>query len=182
MREDVIGGAHHRSSSSLIIRHRASVTAIDGQRQSVTVIDQLRQMVTGYARQHPPWPSSSAVIDKVHPSSSLIRTATISRASAVVQQAPSSITSSAAHIVIRHRGRSSFDGDHHGAHPSRRRCCAVTTAACAELLCRVLFPALREAGAGKQNAVVVIVVRRYARLVVVAGLGLLGSLYDYADD
>jgi hypothetical protein len=27
---------------------------------------------------------------------------------------------------------------------------------------RVLFPALMEAGAGKQNAVVVIVVRRYA--------------------
>jgi len=39
-----------------------------------------------------------------------------------------------------------------------------TTAACAdaEFLCRVLFPALREAGAGKQNAVVVIVVRFYA--------------------
>ena len=35
---------------------------------------------------------------------------------------------------------------------------------------RVLFPALMEAGAGKQNAVVVIVVRRYAGLVVVAGL------------
>jgi hypothetical protein len=48
-----------------------------------------------------------------------------------------------------------------------------TTAACAEaeLLCRVLFPALMEAGAGKQNAVVVIVVRRYAGLVVVARLG-----------
>ena len=47
-----------------------------------------------------------------------------------------------------------------------------TTAACAdtELLCRVLFPALREAGAGKQNAVVVIVVRRYARLVAIAVL------------
>jgi hypothetical protein len=37
---------------------------------------------------------------------------------------------------------------------------------------RVLFPALMEAGAGKQNAVVVIVVRRYAGLVVVAGPGL----------
>ena len=47
-----------------------------------------------------------------------------------------------------------------------------TTAACAdtELLCRVLFPALTEAGAGKQNAVVVIVVRRYARLVAFVGL------------
>jgi hypothetical protein len=32
-----------------------------------------------------------------------------------------------------------------------------------------------EAGAGKQNAVVVIVVRRYARLVVIAGLGSLSS-------
>ena len=42
---------------------------------------------------------------------------------------------------------------------------------------RVLFPALMgEAGAGKQNAVVVIVVRRYARLVVVAGLGSLSFL------
>ena len=40
---------------------------------------------------------------------------------------------------------------------------------------RVLFPALMEAGAGKQNAVVVIVVRRYAGLAVVAGLGLLLS-------
>ena len=142
----------------------------------MTVIDQLRKMVTGYARQRPPWRSSSSVIDKVHPSS-LIRTATISRASAVVQQAPSSITSSAAHIVIRHRGHSSFDGDRHGAHPSRRRCCAVTTAACAEteLLCRVLFPALREAGDGKQNAVVVMVVRRYAGLVVVAILRSLSS-------
>ena len=36
---------------------------------------------------------------------------------------------------------------------------------------RVLFPALMEAGPGKQNAVVVIVVRRYARLVVVAKIG-----------
>jgi hypothetical protein len=36
---------------------------------------------------------------------------------------------------------------------------------------RVLFPALIKAGAGKQNAVVVIVVRRYARLVVGAKLG-----------
>jgi hypothetical protein len=39
---------------------------------------------------------------------------------------------------------------------------------------RVLFPALMEAGAGKQNAVVV--VRRYAGLVVVAGLVLLHPL------
>ncbi len=45
----------------------------------------------------------------------------------------------------------------------------------AEDVGRVLFPALMEAGAGKQNAVVVIVVRRYARLVGVAGLGLLSS-------
>ena len=37
---------------------------------------------------------------------------------------------------------------------------------------RVLFPALMEAGGGKQNAVVVIVVRRYAGFVVVAGPGL----------
>ena len=36
---------------------------------------------------------------------------------------------------------------------------------------RVLFPALMEAGAGKQNAVVMIVVRRYAHFVVVVGLG-----------
>ena len=138
-------------SSSLIVRRRPPVVTSDGQRRSVTIIDQLRQMVTGYVRQRPPWPSSSAVIDKVHPSSSLIRTTTISRASAVVQQAPRWITSSAAHTVIRHRGRSSFDSGHHGAHPSRRRCCAVTTAACAELLCRVLFPALREAGAGNKT-------------------------------
>ena len=41
---------------------------------------------------------------------------------------------------------------------------------------RVLFPALMEAGAGKQNAVVVIVVRRYARLVVIPGLGSLSFL------
>ena len=34
---------------------------------------------------------------------------------------------------------------------------------------RVLFPALMEAGAGKQNAVVVIVVRRYAGLVRIVG-------------
>ena len=40
---------------------------------------------------------------------------------------------------------------------------------------RVLFPALMEAGAGKQNAVVVIVVRRYAGLVVVAIPGSLSS-------
>src|SRR5271154_63872 len=40
---------------------------------------------------------------------------------------------------------------------------------------RVLFPALMEAGAGKQNAVVVIVARRYAGLAVVSGLGLLSS-------
>ncbi len=49
-------------------------------------------------------------------------------------------------------------------------------------MCRVLFPALREAGAGKQNAVVVIVVRRYARLVVIAGLGLLSFLCDYVEN
>jgi len=42
---------------------------------------------------------------------------------------------------------------------------------------RVLFPALMEAGAGKQNAVVVIVVRRYAGLAVVAGLVLLHQLF-----
>jgi len=41
---------------------------------------------------------------------------------------------------------------------------------------RVLFPALMEAGAGKQNAVGVIVMRRYARLVVVVGLVLLHPL------
>ena len=35
---------------------------------------------------------------------------------------------------------------------------------------RVLFPARMEAGAGKQNAVVVMVVRSYAGLVVGAGL------------
>ena len=40
---------------------------------------------------------------------------------------------------------------------------------------RVLFPALMEAGAGKQNAVLVIVVRRYAGLVVVAIPGSLSS-------
>ena len=110
----------HPSSSSLIVRRRAPVATSDGQRRSVTIIDELRQMVTGCARQRPNWPSSSAVIDKVHPSLSLIRIATISRASAVVQQATLSITSSATHTVIRHRGRSSFDSDHHGAHPSRR--------------------------------------------------------------
>jgi hypothetical protein len=40
---------------------------------------------------------------------------------------------------------------------------------------RVLFPALIEVGAGKQNAVVVIVVPRYAGLAVVASLDLLSS-------
>jgi hypothetical protein len=40
---------------------------------------------------------------------------------------------------------------------------------------RVLFPALMEAGAGKQNAVLVIVVRRYAGLVVVVMPGSLSS-------
>jgi hypothetical protein len=59
----------HPSSSSIIVRRRAPVATRDGQRRSVTIIDQLRQMVTGYARQRPPWPSSSPVIDKVHPSS-----------------------------------------------------------------------------------------------------------------
>ena len=38
-----------------------------------------------------------------------------------------------------------------------------------------LVPGPLTAGAGKQNAVVVIVVRRYARVVVFAGLGLLSS-------
>ena len=38
-----------------------------------------------------------------------------------------------------------------------------------------------EAGAGKQNAVVVIVVRRYARLAVVAGLGSLFFLCGDVD-
>ena len=47
---------------------------------------------------------------------------------------------------------------------------------------RVLFPALMEAGVGKQNAVVVIVARRYARLMVVAELGSLSFLCDYVDD
>ncbi len=36
---------------------------------------------------------------------------------------------------------------------------------------RVLFPALMEAGAGNQKAVVVIVMRRYAGLMVVASIG-----------
>jgi hypothetical protein len=40
---------------------------------------------------------------------------------------------------------------------------------------RVLLPALMEAGAGKQNAVLVIVVRRYAGLVVVVMPGSLSS-------
>ena len=47
---------------------------------------------------------------------------------------------------------------------------------------RVLFPALMEAGAGKQNAVVVIVVRHYARLVAIAGLDSLLYLCGYVDD
>ncbi len=47
---------------------------------------------------------------------------------------------------------------------------------------RVLFPALREAGAGKQNAVEVIVVRRYARLVVIAGLDSPFYLSDYVEN
>ena len=53
----------------------------------------------------------------------------------------------------------------------------VTTAAGYRRLmfCRVLYPALMEAGAGKQNAVVVTVVRRYAGLVVVARPRLLSS-------
>ena len=38
---------------------------------------------------------------------------------------------------------------------------------------RVLFPALMEAGAGKQNAVVLMVVHRCAGLAVVVGRGLL---------
>jgi hypothetical protein len=46
---------------------------------------------------------------------------------------------------------------------------------------RVLFPALMEAGAGKQHAVVVIVMRRYARLVLIAGLDLLFYLCDHVD-
>jgi hypothetical protein len=118
----------HPSPSSLIVCRRVPVATSDGQRRSVTVIDQLCQMVTRCARQRPPWRSSSAVDDKVHLSSSLIRTAAaILRTSAVEQQAPLSIMSSRA--VIRQRRRSSFEGDHHGAQPSRRRCCAVTTVA-----------------------------------------------------
>ena len=46
---------------------------------------------------------------------------------------------------------------------------------------RVLFPALMEAGAGKQNAVV-IVVRRYARLAMVARLGSLSYLCSDIDN
>ena len=44
---------------------------------------------------------------------------------------------------------------------------------------RVLFPALMEAGAGKQNAVVVIGVRRYAGPVVVAGLGSMAAAITF---
>ena len=47
------------------------------------------------------------------------------------------------------------------------------------VLCRVLFPALMKAGAGKQNAVVVIVVRRYARLTMVVRLGSLSCLCSH---
>jgi len=52
----------------------------------------------------------------------------------------------------------------------------------AAVLCRVLFPALMEAGGRDQNAGVVIVVRRYARLEVIAGLGSLSFLCDHVDD
>jgi len=117
----------HPSSSALIVRRRASVATSDGQRRSVTIIDQLRQMVTGYARQRSPWPSSSAVIDKVHRSSSLIRAATISGPSAVVQEAPLSITSSAtlppSGIEAAHRSMAVIMGRTHravAAAPSRR--------------------------------------------------------------
>jgi hypothetical protein len=45
-----------------------------------------------------------------------------------------------------------------------------------------LVPAPKKAGAAKQNAVVVIVVGRYARLVVIAGLRLLSFLCDYVEN
>jgi hypothetical protein len=45
-----------------------------------------------------------------------------------------------------------------------------------------LFPALKKAGAGKQNAVVVIVVRRYARLAMVARLGSLSYLCSHVSN
>ena len=44
-----------------------------------------------------------------------------------------------------------------------------------------MLPALMEAGAGKQNAVV-IVVRRYARLALVAGLGSLSFFCGDVDE
>jgi hypothetical protein len=44
-----------------------------------------------------------------------------------------------------------------------------------------LVPGPEGGGGREQNAVVVIVVRRYARLVVVAGLGLLSFLCSYFD-
>jgi len=45
-----------------------------------------------------------------------------------------------------------------------------------------LVPGPKKAGAGKLNAVVVIVMRRYARLIVFAGLGLLSFLCDYVEN
>jgi hypothetical protein len=118
----------HPSSSSFIVRRRAPVATSDGQRRSVIIIDKLRQMVTRYARQRPPWPSSSAVIDKVHPSLALIcAAAAILRTFAVVQQAPLSITSSATlpslGIEVAHRSMAVIMGRTHravAAAPSRR--------------------------------------------------------------
>ncbi len=108
-------------------------TLIDDRRDRPTLVGKIivtgddEHRVTKICAPASPWASSSVVIDNVPPSSSHIRTATISRASAVVQQAPSSITSSAAHNVILHRGRSSFDSGFMGrthravaAAPSRR--------------------------------------------------------------
>jgi hypothetical protein len=181
VREGVIGGAHHRLSSFIIITHRSPSCTSGHQRRLTSISDHHRPVAPNGDRVRAPASALAFIISRHRQGASVI-VAHPHRRHHPPQFRSRAVGTVVDHkqrsrAVIRHRGGSPFDGDHHGTHPSRRRCCAVTTAACAdaELLCRVLFPALREAGAGKQNAVVVIVVRRYAGLAVVAGLGLLSS-------
>ena len=71
----------------------------------------------------------------------------------------------------------------HGAQPSRPA--AARHDSCLAAGCGVvprLVPGPDEGGGRKQNAVVVIVVHRYARLAMVARLGSLSFLCGYVDD
>jgi len=139
------------------------VTAIDGQHQSVIVIDQLRQVVTKCAHQRPPW--HSLIIIRHHrssapPPSSAALTQRRGRHTRRSQAAQACHCPAWKPLIG--RWRSSWGAPAAPSLLHRRDGCWLLRAGVKPRL----VPGPDRGGGRETNAVVVIVVRRYAGLVV----------------